>query len=374
MAVRVEPIGDQVGGREVQVARRQVHRDRCGGPRGGAGDREGAGVAEEVHDHGWTLGVGHELRQPLPVVPLVGIAKDAVLAIVRAHRIANEWSELLGGRITHPVTIKPGGFTRFPSEQQLKELKQTLTDAVTDLGVIVDVVCSVADKIPAFERETEYVSLRESAMYAFYDGQIVSTDGHTSDVSKWESVANEYVSPQSTAKWAKWHRGSYAVGALARFNNNYGQLVDPAKALAEKIGLKQGCCNPYMNTVAQLVECVEIVETSLNLIDQLLSTGLSEEKVSIKPKAGVGSAAIEAPRGILFHKYEFDKNGICTAANMCIPTNQNHANIQLDFEKIVPKIIDQGEDSVRQKLEMLVRSYDPCISCSTHMLDVQFIK
>jgi len=308
------------------------------------------------------------------VVPLVSIAKDAVLTIVRAHRIANEWSELLGGRITHPVTIKPGGFTRFPSEQQLRELKQTLTDAVTDLGVIVDVVCSVADKIPAFERETEYVSLRESAMYSFYDGEIVSTDGHTCDVSKWESVANEYVSPQSTAKWAKWHRGSYAVGALARFNNNYGQLVDPAKALAEKIGLKQGCCNPYMNTVAQLVECVEIVVTSLNLIDELLSAGLSEEKVSVKPKAGIGSASVEAPRGILFHKYEFDKKGICTAANLCIPTNQNHANIQMDFEKIVPEIIDEGEDSVRQKLEMLVRSYDPCISCSAHMLNVQFVK
>jgi coenzyme F420-reducing hydrogenase alpha subunit len=80
------------------------------------------------------------------------------------------------------------------------------------------------------------------------------------------------------------------------------------------------------------------------------------------------------PRGILFHEYEFDKKGECTAADICIPTNQNHANIQKDFEKLVPEIIHEGEKAVRQKLEMLVRAYDPCISCSTHLLEVKFVK
>ena len=308
------------------------------------------------------------------VVPLIAIAKDVVLTIVRAHRVANEWSELIGGRITHPVTIIPGGFTRVPSEEQLKQLKKTLSDTITDLSTIADVLCSVADKIPAFERETEYISLREPDMYAFYDGKIVSTEGHTAEVDKWESVANEYTVAQSTAKWAKWHRGSYAVGALARFNNNFGQLDDLAKTIAAKIGLKQGCCNPYMNSIAQVVECVEIVQTSLKMIDELLSDGIVQEKVKVEPKAGEGSASVEAPRGILFHKYRFDDKGECVAANLCIPTNQNHANIQLDFEKLVPEIIDEGEDTVRLKLEMLVRSYDPCISCSAHMLNVQFVK
>ena len=84
--------------------------------------------------------------------------------------------------------------------------------------------------------------------------------------------------------------------------------------------------------------------------------------------------AIEAPRGILFHAYEFDKNGECTWGNCCIPTNQNHANIQKDFEKLVPEYMHEGEDALRQKMEMLVRAYDPCISCSTHMLNVEFVK
>ena len=130
-----------------------------------------------------------------------------------------------------------------------------------------------------------------------------------------------------------------------------------------------------MNSIAQLAECGEIVVSSLKIIDELLTAGIKQEKFDPKPKkAGHGSAAIEAPRGVLFHSYDFDENGICLGGNLCIPTNQNHANIQLDFEKIVPEILDEGQDAVRQKLEMLVRSYDPCVSCSTHMLDVQFIK
>ena len=312
------------------------------------------------------------------VVPLVPIATDAVKTIIRAHRTANEWSDLIGGRTTHPITLKPGGMTKIPDEKQLRELQEKLKKTLGDLGAIAGVVLSVAKNIPNFERETEYVSLKQTnpATYTFYHGDIVSTDsnGKTMPVADWHNVANEYVVEQSTAKWAKWHRDSYAVGALARFNNNAELISDGGKEAAKMFGLKKGCCNPYMNTIAQVAEAVHVVETSIAIIDKLLTKGLKEEKVVSKGKAGKGAAAIEAPRGILFHEYEFDKNGNCVAADMCIPTNQNHANIQKDFEKIVPEILDQGEEVVRQKLEMLVRAYDPCVSCSTHMLDVQFIK
>ena len=311
------------------------------------------------------------------VVPLTAVAMDAVKTVVRAHRIANDWSALLAGRITHPVTLTPGGMTAIPSEKQLRELQDNLKGVMDDLGAIAEVVLSVAENVPQFERDTEYVSLKqlEPEQYTFYHGGITSTDsnGTLLPVNRWHEVANEYVCAQSTAKWAKWHRDSYAVGALARFNNNADLLSDGAKGVAEATGLKQGCSNPYMNTIAQLVEAVHVTEAAIELIDKLLTKGLRDEKVKVTPKAGKGSGCTEAPRGILFHDYEFDSNGICVAADICIPTNQNHANIQKDFEKIVPEIIDEGEDAVRQKLEMLVRSYDPCVSCSTHMLDVKFV-
>jgi coenzyme F420-reducing hydrogenase alpha subunit len=334
--------------------------------------------SEQLQSH--VLHVGYLVAPDLfgvpSVVPLVGQAPDAVKTIIRAHRIANEWSELLAGRVTHPITLVPGGMSKIPSEAQLRELAEKLKATVADLLTIVDVVLSVAENLPPFERDTEYVSLQQDnpAMYTFYHGHIASTDGHTAPVAEWESVANEYVSPQSTAKWAKWHRDSYAVGALARFNNN-GDLLSPlGKAVAGKFGLAKGCCNPFMNSVAQLAEAAHVVESALEMIDRLLTKGLKEEKAKVAPRAGRGSAAVEAPRGILFHTYEFDSKGDCAAANLCIPTNQNHANIQKDFEKFVPEFIDKGEDWLRFGLQMLVRSYDPCVSCSTHMLNVEFVK
>jgi sulfhydrogenase subunit alpha len=299
-----------------------------------------------------------------------------VKTIIRAHRLANEWSDLIAGRTTHPITLKVGGLTMIPTEQQFRELQEKLKNSVADLKVIVDVVLSVAGNLPAFDRDTEYVSLVQKTppTYTFYHGDITSQDAKAAvPVSKWESVANEYVVPQSTAKYAKWHRDAYAVGALARFNNN-GHLLSPmAQELVKTFGLKKGCCNPFMNSVVQLIETAHVVETSIQMIDKILTKGLKKENVKVAPKAGRGSGCVEAPRGILFHTYEFDKKGDCTAANVCIPTNQNHANIQKDFEKFVPMFMHEGQDMLRQKMEMLVRSYDPCVSCSTHYLDVKFV-
>lgn len=337
--------------------------------------------SEQLQSHVLHVGylVAPDLFRAPSVVPLVSKATEAVKTIIRVHRVANRWSDLLAGRTTHPTTLIPGGLTQIPKAQQLRELQETLKATVADLITICEVVLSVADKFPAFERETEYVSLKldNPPTYTFYHGDITSTDCNGEGpvpIQQWESVANEYVHPQSTAKWTKWHRDSYAVGALARFNNNAELLSPLGKKVADMFGLKKGNCNPFMNSVAQLAETAHVVETSIQLIDDLLTKGLKDEKVKVTPRAGRGSGCVEAPRGILFHTYEFDKDGNCVAANICIPTNQNHANIQKDFEKFVPEFMDRGQDELRLGLEMLVRSYDPCISCSTHMLNVEFVK
>jgi len=311
------------------------------------------------------------------VVPLASAATEAVKTIIALHRLANEWSDLIAGRTTHPVTLIPGGLTTIPTEEQFRQLQRKLKNCIPQLKAVAELVLSVAGNIPAFERDTEYIALRQDhpPAYTFYHGAIASTDcDGVLPVNDWHDVTNEYMIEQSTAKWTKWHRDSYAVGALARFNINAELLSPTAKEVAKMFGLQKGCCNPYMNTVAQLVECVHVVQTSIEMIDELLTKGLKQEKVAVTPKAGKGSGCVEAPRGILFHEYEFDDKGNCVAADICIPTNQNHANIQKDFEKFVPEIMDEPEDTVRLKLEMLVRSYDPCISCSTHMLDVKFVK
>jgi coenzyme F420-reducing hydrogenase alpha subunit len=286
--------------------------------------------------------------------------------------------ELLGGRRTHPVTVKPGGVSKVPTREQLQDLRARFEQVVPKLKTIAEAVLSVADVLPDFNRDTEYIALSDAGYYTFYDGRIGSSDAdETRDHREFESVANEYISPQSTAKWTKWHRDAYAVGALARFNLNADLLLPTAKSVADMFGLKKGCCNPYFNNIAQVVESVQVIEHGIQLMDELLETGIDPAASAvpeIKPTPGTGVGCVEAPRGILFHKYTFDENGCCTNANICIPTNQNHGNIQKDFEALVPQIIgEKSEDEIRQALEVLVRAYDPCISCSTHYLNVDFV-
>lgn len=331
---------------------------------------------EQIESHSLHIGylVAPDLMGTKSVVPLVESHPDIVKAIIRIHRLGNEWMEVIGGRRTHPVAFRVGGFGLLPKEAKLRELKENIENRIEDVKNVAEVVLSVADKLPDFDRDTEYIALAYPDYYTFYHGDIASTDVEdTEDIHNFENVVNEYVNSQSTAKWTRWHRDSYAVGALARYNINGDQLLPMARSVADKFGLQKGCCNPYMNNVAQLVEIVQVLEHSLQLLDELLTSGLEVEKFKVRPKAGTGVGCLEAPRGILFHRYQFDENGLCTGANICIPTNQNHANIQKDFEALVPQVIDRSEDEIRQLLEMLVRAYDPCISCSTHYLDVEFV-
>jgi len=333
---------------------------------------------EMLESHALHVGylVAPDLLGVTSVIPLVASHPEVVLAVIRAHRLGNDWMELLGGRRTHPVSFRPGGFGRVPKESQLRELKDRLAKVVPDLKLIAETVLALKEKIPQFDRDTEYVALVQPSAYTFYHGSIGTTDSpDLTPVSEFERVANEYVSEQSTAKWARWHRASYAVGALARFKLNSRHLHPLAKQTAKALGLTPKCCNPYMNSVAQVVEAVETVEAALEQIECLLTKGVRFEGLpKITPRAGVGAAAVEAPRGTLFHRYSFDAQGLCTAANLCIPTNQNHGNIQKDFEALVPQVMHRGQDEVRLLLEMLVRSYDPCVSCSTHYLNVEFVR
>jgi len=322
------------------------------------------------------------------VFPLIPTHGDVVKRALRMKRLGHEWGSLIGGRTTHPTRAIVGGFSSLPGaartaaegERQLKELKQKLADVVPDAVETFKLLCDLAGNIPGFTRETEYVALVDDKEYGMYDGKIgcLMPDGTREilEVSDYRSVTNEYVVDQSTAKYCKHNMDSYMAGALARINLNYDQLHPEARKLAETLGFKTICFNPYMNSVAQFLEAVHSVYMTLEFIDQLLSRGLKDEKPVEPTKFDRGAGATEVPRGILFHEYAYDSDGFCTMGNCIIPTGQNHANIQCDMEKLVPEMLeaDKSEAEMELTLEMLVRAYDPCISCSTHYLDVTFKK
>ena len=245
-------------------------------------------------------------------------------------------------------------------DEELEELKRRLEEAKGDLLKLAEIFKSVSGGFPDFNRETEYLSLTYDEEYAFYDGQVTTTDiDKNISPDEYKGVVNEFVVPQSTAKYGKFNRASFMVGALARYNNNHSQLTPLSQQIAEMLGLKPGInISPYQNNAAQVVECVFAVERSISHIEWLLGQELKMEKPDIEVKNGQGVGAVE----------------VCVAANCVIPTNLNHNNIQMDFEKMVPEMLSLPEKDLQFNLEMLVRAYDPCISCSTHFLNVEFKK
>ncbi|OGC04278.1 hydrogenase/sulfur reductase subunit alpha [candidate division WOR-1 bacterium RIFOXYA12_FULL_43_27] len=314
-------------------------------------------------------------------VPLIDTHNKVVRRALRMKKAANDVCDILVGRHVHPISSIVGGFTKLPKEKDLDAMLQILYDMRADMTATVELAATL--KFPQFERDMEFVGLvSDDAEYPMLMGDIGSTDGKRINKKDYKKATNEFVVPHSSAKHAKWNRESYMVGALARVNLNAGKLHPKAKELAAALGVKPKVINPYLNTVAQLIECVHSLEDGIRILEEFKKNGVNQDEVvlvglneqdRIKVKPGIGVGAVEVPRGILFHNYEVDEKGIIIKANCIIPTSQNVNNIEHDMRKLVPEILDKTDEEITLALEMLVRAYDPCISCSAHFLDVKFV-
>lgn len=300
------------------------------------------------------------------VLPLLEAKPEVVQLAARLKGLANRLCDAVAGRTTHPVSLVPGGVGRMPDRETLETLRDQLEKSQHDIRTTADLFASF--EIPDFVRETEFVSLKGENDYPFIGGRLVSTDGVEHDESDYRAMTNEYVTPENTSKWCKISRKSMAVGALARFNNNHHLLSSGARKLADEFGLKAVCHNPFMNNVAQLVECAHATAQSIELIDALLNQLGDETRVPVTPRSAEGVGAVEVPRGILYHHYRYGDDGRVEKANCVIPTTQNNANIHHDLELLVDRFFraGKGEKELELLCSMLVRAYDPCISCSVH--------
>lgn len=299
------------------------------------------------------------------VFPLIGENPELVRLAFRVKKTGYDLGEAVVGRHTHPVAAVPGGFTEAPKPWDLERMQARLIALRPDLAASVELFQKL--EVPEFTRPTEYVSLRHPDHYSFYDGEMVSSEGASVNAQDYLTAIHEAVVVGNYAKLARWNRETYLVGALARVNNNWPQLRPEAQQAREALGLRVPCHNPFLMTAAQLVELVHCAEDSIALIGELLARGIApQQEPEITPRAGRGVGVVEAPRGLLIHDYSYDEQGRCTAANCIIPTNQNVANLNADLQAYLPQILHLPEQEVKLKLEMLVRAYDPCISCSVH--------
>ncbi len=308
------------------------------------------------------LGVGS-------IFPLAKSRRDLVARALRLKKLANDICLVVGGRPVHPVTPAVGGFAALPEPAALQELRRRLVAALPDLEATVDLFLTF--DFPEFSRETEYLCLRGEG-YPLFGADLVSTDGLAVPVADYATAITEYLPPHSTAKFARAGRDSFMVGPLARVRNAFTELSPMARTVAAAVGLAPDTANPYRNLLARLVETAHGVEESIHGLDRLLTAGLKRESLPQPGGGGAGTAAIEAPRGTLFHSYVYDEQGRLERADCLIPTAQNLGNIEADLRALVPALLHLPQEEFTRRLEMLVRAYDPCISCSTHLVKVSF--
>ncbi len=284
---------------------------------------------------------------------------------LRIKKIGNELMRVIGGREVHPINLRVGGFYSAP---KLADLLGLIPDLEWALKASEDVVRDFAKlPIPEFERPYLFVAMRHPSEYPMCEGEVAASDGLVVPVSEYEDHYIEQQVVHSTALHSRRPDGrTYHVGPLARWALNYDRLSPRCRALAEEVGLPPVVRNPFQSILVRAVETVYAFEEALRLLSEYRSP--EPPFVEAQVRAGRGFGITEAPRGICYHRYDIDADGLILAAKIVPPTSQNQPTIEQDLREFVPKYIDLPEEQLQWQCEQAVRNYDPCISCSVHFL------
>ncbi len=330
-------------------------------------------LGESIESHAlhlFCLAVPDYLDYP-SVVALAAEKPGAAALGLRLKKLGNLIQETIGGRAVHPVNAIPGGFGRLPSLDQLVTLRQALRQGVEDCATTLDLMAS----LPPAEfchSETVFAALASGSDYSYYHGDqvVVLTHGRRDTVAAadYRALTSERPVEHSHAKHSRYQGRPFMVGALARLAVRREALDGRAAELLERLHLPLPSDNPMDNNKAQAVELAGDVQRALALVENLLRNGLTEERsVPVVPCAGTGTAVTEAPRGLLFHSYTYDADGRIVSADVITPTALNAASIEEHLRCAVRQHAGL-EPALAKKLEMIARAYDPCVSCSVHLI------
>jgi sulfhydrogenase subunit alpha len=286
---------------------------------------------------------------------------------LRLKKVGNDIVANLGGREIHPINVRVGGFYKAPTKAELASLAESLKWAREAALKTVRWVGGFT--FPEFERDYEFVALRHGQEYPFNEGRLVSNKGLDLDVQDYEGhFVEEQVAHSHALHSTLTGRGAYFVGPLARYNLNFDLLTPLAQEAAREAGLGPVCKNPFKSIIVRAVETLYAVEEALGIIAAYEKP--ERPAAPVPPRAAVGCAATEAPRGLLYHRYRLDADGVIQEAKIVPPTSQNQGIIEADLHQFVGQRLDLPDAKLTWQCEQMVRNYDPCISCATHFLKV----
>jgi len=274
----------------------------------------------------------------------------------------------LGGREIHGVNERVGGFSTIPSEGELQKIRDALASSKSAAKLAVELFAK--SEAPTYtESENAYMALDPGERFGFLGESVLTSVGGSHPVEEYLGLTNERAVRHSNAKFSTYRGREFMVGSLPRVLLNGSKLEGDASALFRENRGKLRADNSLNNNLAQAVELLHAVDRSIEDIDRLLSDGVRKEvPMEVETKAGRGVGTVEAPRGLLYHDYTFDEEGRIVSANVITPTAQNLANIEKDYKIAAGRLVKESDDKIRASLEVIARAYDPCISCSVHLV------
>ena len=286
---------------------------------------------------------------------------------LQMKKAGNALMTVIGGREVHPINVRVGGFYRPPTRAELRALIEPLERA-RETALATVQWTSILD-FPDVRLDPEHVALADPDGYPIDLGRIVSDRGLDIEPAAFdEHIVEEHVE-HSTALHARLReRGSYLTGPLARYSLAYEALRPLAREAAREAGLGPACRNPFQSIVVRAVELVQTTDEALALIDAYEAP--DPPAVAVEPRRAVGHGATEAPRGMLYHRYEIDEDGTILDARIVPPTSQNQRAIEEDLRAVVERSVDLSDEDLTLRCEQAIRNHDPCISCSTHFLEL----
>jgi sulfhydrogenase subunit alpha len=312
----------------------------------------------------------HLLAAPdfLGVDSVIEMARDHPEEVRRGFRLqalGNDLIRLFGGRSVHPVGVRVGGFHRVPARHEVASLKERLRAALPDARALIAWTASLP--MPQDAQQFASVSLRHSHEYPMNEGRIVSNQGLDIGINEYATHFAERQVAHSTALHSLLHGQPYLVGPLARLNLNGDRLPESVTEALDASAIRFPSTNLFHSIVARAVEIYYALLEAIRLLENYQDP--SSPFATAAPRAGVGFGCTEAPRGLLWHRYEIDATGAIGLARIVPPTSQNQARIEEDLRHSLEAFgLEHGDDELRRRGETVIRNYDPCISCATHFL------
>ncbi len=302
------------------------------------------------------------------VIQLAKDHPDIVQTGLKIKKAGNDIVNLLGGREIHPINVQVGGFYRVPSKKQFEPVIENLKWA-REKAVGLAKWCATLP-IPAFEFDYEFVALHHPSEYPFNEGRVRSSKGLDIAVEDFEKHFIEEQAPHSTSLHSRIKdRGAYFVGPTARYNLNYEHLSPLARETAQAVGLAPYSRNPFESILVRAVETVYACDEALRILEHFQTP--DRPAIPLQPQAATGCGCTEAPRGILYHRYTLDREGLIKDAKIVPPTAQNQKIIENDLFRFVSTNLKMPKNELTWKCEQVIRNYDPCISCSCHFLKLR---